>query len=274
MTQWHVPPWMMDGYLAGEADPASAASTEAHLLACAVCRSRLDTATDAARLDRLWAEVVEAVDAPRVSRGEWLLSRLGVSESTARLVAVTPILQWSSIASAAVALGFAVLAAQASPARGVLLFLALAPLLPVAGVAAAFGWGSDPVYEIGLTAPFSTFRLVLLRTAAIVTVCTAMSAVACLLLPDLGWATVGWLLPALALSVSTLAAGRWFDLVHAATAIAVAWVVVVVVLTGGGQDLRVVFGAQAQVFYAVVLVLAAAVVARNRGRFTMSGRTA
>ena len=47
-------------------------------------------------------------------------------------------------------------------------FLALAPLLPLAGVAAAFGAALDPTYEIGLAAPLSAVRLLLLRTVAVV----------------------------------------------------------------------------------------------------------
>ena len=47
---------------------------------------------------------------------------------------------------------------------GLGLFLLVAPLIPVAGVAAAYGPSSDPSYEAVLASPYPMVRLVLLRT--------------------------------------------------------------------------------------------------------------
>jgi hypothetical protein len=61
---------------------------------------------------------------------------------------------------------FAVLAAQVgSGPDASLAFLTVAPLLPLAGIAMAYGPGIDPTYEIGLAAPMRSLRL-LLRAAA------------------------------------------------------------------------------------------------------------
>ena len=47
------------------------------------------------------------------------------------------------------------------------MFLVVAPLGPLAGVAVAFAGGLDPTREIGLAAPYSGLRLLLIRTAAV-----------------------------------------------------------------------------------------------------------
>ena len=85
------------------------------------------------------------------------------------------------------------------------IFLTLAPLLPVAGVALSYGPAADPAYELTLAAPYSVLRLVLLRSVAVVTCTVALTAIGALALADNGWQAVAWLLPALALSAATLA---------------------------------------------------------------------
>ncbi len=47
------------------------------------------------------------------------------------------------------------------------LFLMVAAMLPVAGVAVAFGPGIDPTHEIALAAPMRADRLLLMRAAAV-----------------------------------------------------------------------------------------------------------
>ena len=69
--------------------------------------------------------------------------------------------------------------------RGLALFLVVAPLIPVAGVAAAFGPGLDPTWEITVAAPGGGFRLLLLRAAAVFATTFAMASVASLALPGL-----------------------------------------------------------------------------------------
>jgi hypothetical protein len=98
---------------------------------------------------------------------ERLLVRLGVADHTARLLAATPALRGSWLLAVAVTLAFAVLAAWARPGPdAILAFLCVAPLLPLAGIAVAYGPGIDPTYEIGLAAPLRSFRLLLLGAPA------------------------------------------------------------------------------------------------------------
>jgi hypothetical protein len=157
MTVWHAirPPCRLRR---GDIDETRAHSVEAHLLACATCRVTLARGFDREPLERIWAEIQEFVDAPRPGIVERGLLRLGVREHVARLLAATPSLRLSWFAAEAVALGFAVMAARSATdgpreELALLLFLVVAALLPVAGVAVSFGPGMDPTYEVGSRPP-------------------------------------------------------------------------------------------------------------------------
>jgi len=143
-STWHLDEDVLDRYVGGSAPPALAASVEAHVIACAACRERLVPAVDLPRLDRVWEEVLERVDAPVPGPVERLLLRLGVRDDTARLLAATPSLRGAWFLSVVAVLALALLSAHATD-RGVVVFLALAPLLPVAGVAMSYSPLTDPV---------------------------------------------------------------------------------------------------------------------------------
>ena len=64
--------------------------------------------------------------------------------------------------------------------------------------------GLDPTREIGLAAPYSGLRLLLIRTAAVLAV-TVPIGLAGLLLALPGWPAAAWLLPAAALTGAALA---------------------------------------------------------------------
>jgi len=145
---WHVDDTMIERYAAGRLDAANAFSVEAHLLDCDDCRARTVPLADAAWLEAVWAGVQELVDTPRLSPVERLLLRLGVREHVARLLAATPSLTLSWLSAVALCLAFAVVAAHESE-RGAAPFLALAPLLPLAGVAASYGPWLDPTTRSG-----------------------------------------------------------------------------------------------------------------------------
>jgi hypothetical protein len=233
MTGWHVDDDTMIGYARGRVSLSLGASVETHLLACAECRDLLRGAVAAVevdRLERLWDGVAARVDAPRPRLLERLFRLAGVSEDTARLLAATPVLGASWLSAMAAALGFAVFAALAAGAsdRGTLLFLTVAPILPVLGVAAAFHRGVDPTYEIALAAPYPAFRLLLLRSAAVAAVTGTAAVVAGLLLPHRSLTAAAWLLPALALTSLTLVVARRIDVAYAATGVVAAWVLIVV----------------------------------------------
>ena len=104
---------------------------------------------------------------------ERALLALRVPEHAARLLAATPSLRLSWLLAEAMALGFAVLAANVASGNDAdvvrFLFLVVAALLPVAGIAAAFGPGVDPAYEIGAAAPMRADVLLAMRALAVLT---------------------------------------------------------------------------------------------------------
>ena len=268
MNGWHVDEETLARYAHGRGPLSVGASVEAHLLSCARCRALLTPAVELDRLERLWDDVVERVDAPRPGMVEWLLRLAGVSEDTARLLAATPTLRASWLLAMAAALAFAVFAAIASGVheRGTLLFLTVAPVLPVAGVAVAFHRGLDPAYEIGLAAPYSQVRLLLLRSAAVTAVTCAAALVAGLLLPERALTAAAWLLPALALTSLTLVLARRVDVIYAAGGVGAVWVVTVV-----SSHLHVgqfaVFGAAGQLACLAVAAVSLVVLVADRDRY-------
>lgn len=222
---WHLDDDLLDTYAEGRPmAPALTASVEAHLERCASCQGRLAPAVDPARLDAVWAQVVDAVDAPRVPLLERLLLRVGVAPDTARLLAVTPSLQLSWITGTAVALTLGLLAAHSGD-DGVAVFLALAPVLPVAGVAVAFGPRTDPLHEVAVAAPYSSYRLLLVRTAAVVATTLVLAVPAAALLPSHPLVAAAWLLPALALTCTSLALATRVDPLVSSAALSATWLV-------------------------------------------------
>ncbi|MCF4138345.1 hypothetical protein L1856_18945 [Streptomyces sp. Tue 6430] len=86
------------------------------------------------------------------------------------------------------------------------LLLALAPVVPVLGVALSYGPHADPVHEIAAASPAGGLRLLLTRTAAVLLVSLPLLTLAGLLLPGSGApGAAAWLLPGLALTLASLA---------------------------------------------------------------------
>ncbi len=230
---WHADELLLSRYVRGETDLVSTVSVEAHLMKCAACRSSLSEFVDAQRLQRGWEAVLGAVDAPRRGPLEALLMRMGVLDGTARLVAATPSLRASWLGAVTVALGFAVVAAhQVRDLGGLLVFLVVAPLLPLAGVALAYGPDFDPIHEISLAAPLNSFRLLLLRAAAVLATTTALAGLAGMMLRSpQRWAMVAWVLPALGLTLGSLALSTVIAPLRAAVCVGGIWVMTAVAVT-------------------------------------------
>ncbi len=260
---WHVDQQILHRYAAGSLGGSAAASVETHLLACGSCRAALTPAVDPARLTAVWDEVVDRLDTPRRTPVERLLVRFGVAEDTARLIAAAPSLTVSWLGGVTVALLFAVLAADTGP-RGLLFFLALAPVLPVAGVAVAYGREVDPTYDVGLATPYSMFRLLLLRSSAVLVATLLLVTVSAVVLPLDGWLVAAWLLPSLALTAATLAASTRVDPVWAGGSVVAAWLLAVFGAGMTGSALSA-FGPGGQTACAVLLALSVAVLV-HRGR--------
>jgi hypothetical protein len=263
---WHVESETLAAYARGTVDEASAFSVEAHLVACAACRDRVGALVDERRLARVWEGVADELDAPSAGPVEWLLLRAGVRDDVARLLAATPSLTLSWLAAVVAALAFGLAAAHGSE-RGLVVFLALAPLLPLAGVAAAYGPGLDPTYEIGLATPARSFRLLLLRAAAVLTTTTALAGIASLALPVFDWRVAAWLLPALGLTTISLALATYVPAHWASGGLAFAWIATVLLASVLADDRFVAFRAPAQLAFAALALAAAAVVASRRDAF-------
>ena len=274
MTAWHVDDDLLDTYAEGRPmTPALMASVETHLEHCASCQSRVVPAVDPARLDAVWAEVVDALDAPRVSWLERLLLRLHVAPATARLLAVTPSLQLSWLTGTAIALALALAAAHSGDA-GVALFLALAPVLPVAGVAVAFSARTDPLHGIAVAAPYSSYRLLLVRSAAVVATTLLLAIPAAALLPSTPWVAAAWLLPALALTCTCLALAARIDPVVSSVGLVTAWLCLALSGLAPRRDPLVVASLAPQLACLILLALACAALAHQRRAPLVSGSPA
>lgn len=269
---WHAGTTELARYANGEVDDATATSVEAHLVSCGQCRAQLATHVEPLRLERLWAGVVDTIDRPSTPWAERMLVRLGIAHHTARVLAATASLQLSWLASVAVALMFSVVAAHGS-SEGLVLFLTVAPLVPLAGVAAAFGPELDRSQEITAATPMAGWRLLMLRGCAVFSVTVALAGLAALALPEMRWTSAAWLLPALGLSLSALGLSTFMSVERAAGAVAVGWVTVVLVASYGDGDGLVAFGPTAQACFVLLIAVAGAVVIRQRDALEMRSRS-
>ncbi len=226
-TEWHLDAELAGRYAQGGVSAVLASSVEQHLIRCAACRARLTPTVPTARLDAVWAEVLETVETPRATLLERLLRGIRVDEGTARLVAATPSLRGAWILGVVVVVTLAVLTAH-SDGNGIALFLALAPVLPMAGVAFAFGPAVDPTHEIAAAAPYSALHLLAVRTAVVVASTLVPIGLAAPFLPGNAWLSVAWLLPALALTVTMLALATRVAPHLAAIGLSALWLAVVI----------------------------------------------
>ncbi|MGY1652786.1 zf-HC2 domain-containing protein [Geodermatophilus sp. SYSU D01119] len=220
---WHADEDLLSRYVRGDAGPVAAASLEQHLLRCASCRDRIAAHVPVPLLDAAWERVRDEAVAGRPRRLERLLVRLGVPASDALLVATAPSLRTSWLVGLVVTLVFVGLGAAYGGDRGLTFFLLVAPLVPVAGVAFAYGPDADPSHEAALATPYPATRLLLLRTAAVLAASLPPVLVAALLVPALSWTAVAWLLPALSLTAALLAASTWVRPTVTAAALGAGW---------------------------------------------------
>ncbi len=266
---WHADEESLRAWADGRAGPALGASVEQHLLRCVDCRAAVGTHVATPTLDHTWDRVLEQIEVPRVGLLERTLLRLGVGPRDSLLVAAAPSARLSWLTGVAAVLLFAAVSAAVAEDGGVALFLMVAPIVPVGAVATAYGRTADPSYEVVLAAPYSTLRLVLLRTAAVLVPSVPLAVLVGLLLPGPSLLSVAWLLPAAALVATVLTVSAWVDPVLAGTAAVAAWVVAVAVATQTGDPLSVI-DAAALVSYTAALVVGC-VVLLGRLKRTPSG---
>jgi hypothetical protein len=170
MTGWHLGDDALRRYAERTDSLAEGASAEQHLLACEPCRARVAAAasvTGPGVIDfaAVWDRTRDAVEAPRPSVFERLLRVVGLPAPEARLVAVASAFRGVWLAGVAAVLAFAALAAALGHARGVWLFLVVAPVVPCLVVAAGYDPQMDPALEPELVTPYPVLRLILLRAS-------------------------------------------------------------------------------------------------------------
>jgi hypothetical protein len=286
-------------YASGALEEATAWSVEAHVPGCAPCRAALAARLDGSRLERNKSVLLTRLALPRPGPVGRALRWCRVPDYVVTLLSVTPALRRSYLAGVALVLAAAIgaaylavpdglaggpalagslvtgpatsgaaLAAEAAVRAwaGLLPYLALAPLVPLIAVAAAFSGRLDPAYELALAAPVSALWLLLVRATAVIAVTLVPTAAAALALPGPWWLASALLLPALAVCAAALAAGTAVGPVAGAIGAGAAWVAVVTAAAAARHP-ALAFGSAGQAAAAAVLLAAATVLAVRRDRF-------
>jgi hypothetical protein len=264
---WHVDETTIAPYVSGHLDEAAAFSLEAHVLACPDCRMVLARHVETERRERIWSGVRAAIDRPQPRLIERSLVRFGVPDHTARLLMAAPAMRASWLVAVVSTLAFAMIAAR-SVWNGPLPFLVVAPMLPILGVAVAFGRSADPAWELGVSSPFGGFRLTLIRATCVLVICVASAGAISLALPEADQSAVLWLLPALALTVLTLVlSSTSLPPPAAASVVGGGWLVGVVIVERSSDVPLAAFVPEAQFTFAVVAVLSAIILVVRRTAF-------
>jgi hypothetical protein len=269
---WHLEPSTAEAYLRRSTDDVTAASVEAHVVGCSSCQTLLSTVdpTLDAWLAEVWNGIDDVLDRPRIGVFERALSAIGCTEVTARIVAASSRARWSYIAAVALSVALALGAAHSGRDAAFGLFLLLAPIGPLVATAGAFGRWADPLYPLLGALPTSPWRMALVRTVASVLPAIALTSISIAILGERGWLAVAWLLPALALCVSTLALATWISVESASLVVAVAWLAVPIVVRLHPTELIDTIGGRGQWVAIVLAVAASAVVAFRRDTFEYS----
>jgi hypothetical protein len=275
---------LLAGYAAGTVAAVAGWSVEAHLAHCAPCRRALSAQVDPERLARNRSVLLVRAALPPGGPARRLLARCGVPEYLPRLLAATPSLRRSWLLAVlgvlAVVTGAAAAAGSGwlpggpahpglagSPGPAVLVpFLLVAPLLVLAGVAAAFLPGLDPAAQLAAAAPFSGLTLLLARAVSALAAALVPVAVAAIVVPGPGWLPAALLLPSLALCAFALAAATVVGPRAGAIAAGALWVLPALLLAATRGPLAVVQW-HAQSACAAVIIASAVLVVLRRDRF-------
>jgi hypothetical protein len=213
---WHADEETLRSWATGTAAPLLAASVEGHLLRCEDCRRRTSslsvrpTPEDAVRR---WDALADRIDRPRSSS----LLRIGLATPglrTAWLVSLLLLL--------ALPVGVTVVGIRLP------LFMALAPVAPLAAVALAYGRDAEPAGELALATPRAGLRLVAARALLVALTAVPIGVGSALLLGLPVDIALGWLLPGAALaSLVALAGTSHLDPALVAACLGSTWAVAV-----------------------------------------------
>lgn len=271
-TAWHASDELLTRFASdpSNVDYALAASLEAHLVGCDRCRRLIGDRLGPSFLDESWARIADEIDQPTATVTERALRAVGVPDAWARLLVATPGLLGAGAISVAAILILVVVGSRTTETAGA--FLVLAPLLPMAAVAASFHPAADPAGEAGVATPLHGWALALRRVVVIGAGVFVLLAVADVAMGDIGVPVSAWVLPSLALAAAGLALGTWFRIEAAVGSLVMAWIVIVSsVRWFDGPEVSFAdsstFAPLGQVLATAALVIAAAVIAVRRDRF-------
>lgn len=290
-----LPAALVASYCDGSLDGAAAWSVEAHLPGCPACRAVLSGRVDSRRLRASRAVVLARAGLPRPGRAGRALRRCGVPDHITALLAATPSLRRSWLAGIVLVLAVVIAAtrlaatistgtlapgvlhagaatsasllAGSSGWYGLLPFFVLAPLLPLAAVAAAFSPALDPAHRLSAAAPVSAITLLCVRSAAVTAASLLPAALAALALPGPWWLAVTMLLPALAICAAALALATVIRPLPAAAAVAAGWAALVLAAAHAAHSSWAAFSPAGQAGAGAVLLAGVALIAARRYRF-------
>jgi hypothetical protein len=230
VSTWHAAPQLLARFAMEpeRLDNVTASSIEAHLVDCDHCRRAVADSVEPSAIALSWNRIVDEVDRPQRSVAERILGWM-FPDDVARVVAATPALRLSWLVAVVAVIAAAVAASRT--ADDLTPFLAFAPLVPLAGVALSFWPAPDPAGEAALATPMHGAGLVLRRTVIVLATSLVVLLAGTAALPGLEWRAVGWILPAIGLSLVALALSTWLAPLTATVAAAIGWEVAVV-MTG------------------------------------------
>ncbi|MER6999646.1 zf-HC2 domain-containing protein [Streptomyces sp. NPDC000410] len=233
---WHVTDALAGRYAAGTLPDPDAWSLEKHVESCAACAARVSAAVRATSAGTVLESVrtallTEAAGAASAAAEGHAVRQGPMGRGRARWAArrawiVGPALHGAwLVALALVVVGAVGLAYGAGFTGARPLLLAVAPVLPLAGVAVSYGRHADPMHEVAASTPAGGLRLLLTRTATVLAVSVPLLTASGALLPPLTGApgAAAWLLPGLALTLAALALGSYVGCRTAASVLAVGW---------------------------------------------------
>ncbi|MEM7286849.1 MAG: zf-HC2 domain-containing protein [Actinomycetota bacterium] len=271
MTDLPLDPQLAQRYATGQLSTAEAVQVEQAMDRSGQWRALVGTHVPAERLDLNFMAIAVELDAPKRGRVERVMVRLGLDEHVARLMAATPVLRRSWYLASFLVLFFGLAAAGTENTGSIGFFLAVAPIVPVLGVALAYGPAVDPAHDMTVATPVSGFRLLLLRSVAVLATSVVFGGVAAVIVaPDHGLEVLAWMLPALALTAATLALATVVPTRSAAGVTIGVWLVVVTIVGQAATDLTL-FGGIAQPIYLALAVIAGIVVVMRREVFEVAG---
>ncbi|MFF5205975.1 zf-HC2 domain-containing protein [Streptosporangium sp. NPDC000396] len=270
-AQWHLPDELIERYVTGHLEPVQVMSVETHLARCERCRAAVPYERE--WLVASWEGIEDLVDRPRPRAAERVLRRLGAPGHVATFLAATPALARGWLVAVTAVLAFALAAAHLvnrdprAALDPLVPFLAVAPVLPLAGIALAYGPHVDPAYELQAATPMAGSRSLLLRAVAVLVTAITLTGMTAPLLPGPPGLAAAWLLPALALTAATLALSTRFVPLISAAVLTAAWFGTVAAFTRLTGDGLAPFSPTAQTLYGLAALILIPLVYLRRARF-------